>query len=269
MPTIVRRIVAVAVAGLLISTGVAFAAKSGLFEGATSQKLGGTAFRISLNVSGGAVTNVQLTAAVTQGGGLCPINGQGGPLLVFSKGKAKIHHGKFDGKLRSSEGASLAIKGHIGPHAITGSFIVDSTFGIHGAPTCTSGKVTFTARASGGQVHGTKYSGTIPPGFPINFRVSANGTAVDGLVVAFEDTACLGGGAGPGPAPKFHFKTLQIKSGSFSGTVTRHFGSGASDLVRVSGTFFGRVAAGQVSDTQRITGVLTCTDTGDFTVKAR
>jgi len=40
-------------------------------------------------------------------------------------------------------------------------------------------------------------------------------------------------------------------------------------LLRVSGTFFGRVATGHVTATQRITGLPTCTESEDFTAKAK
>ncbi len=115
-------------------------------------------------------------------------------------------------------------------------------------------------------MHHAKYSGAIGPGYPINFRVSANGTAVDGLVLHYDVTSC---GAPGNTAPTYHFKTLEIKSGSFTGTSTDHFGTGDSALIRINGTFFGRVAAGKVTATQRITGVPTCTESEDFTAKAK
>jgi hypothetical protein len=276
----VRRILAAAVAGLLIFAGAVSAATSSAYDGTTSQKQG---FRISLDVIRDAVTNVQLSALVTKGPvGICASN-VGDNLFEFSKGRAKIgRHKTFAGKLTNGHGASVLINGLIKAHAVKGSFIVEAplvqdTGGVLRTRTCNSGKVKFTAAASGGQVHHAKYSGNIPAGGPISFRVSANGKAVDGLVLQYEPTACSGGGVGPGLPPKTHFKTLAIKSGSFSGTISHHSPGqvvgghhfpGSSSTVHISATFFGRVAAGKVTATQRIPGVPTCTNSGDFTATA-
>lgn len=223
----------------------------------------------------GAVANVQLSASVTKGPvGICAAN-IGDNLFEFSKGRAKIgRHKTFAGRLTNGHGAFVLIKGLIKAHAVTGSFIVEAplvqdTGGVLRTRTCNSGKVTFTAAASGGQVHGGKYSGVIPAGGPISFRVSANGKAVDGLVLQYEPTECPGGGVGPGLPPKTHFKTIAIKSGSFSGTISDHRGSGASGSIHISATFFGRVAAGEVTATERDPGVPTCTNSGDFTASAK
>jgi hypothetical protein len=269
MSIIARRLVpvAVAVTGLLTFIAVAFAAQPSQYGGTTSQKLRGSPFRITLVASRGAVTNVQLTANVTKGIGVCALESD--TSFVFNKGKAKIdRHEKFEGKLTDARGDSMTIKGRVKATSVTGSFIIDSTGGAQGTHTCSSGKVTFSARPGGGEVHHAKYSGAIGPGYPINFRVSANGKAVVGLVLHYELTTCPGGGAG-NKAGAFHFKTLKIKSGSFTGASTDHFGSGDSFMLRISGTFFGRVATGHVTGTQRITGVPTCTESEDFTAKAK
>jgi hypothetical protein len=267
MPIIARRLVpvTVALAGLLTFIAVAFAAQPSQYGGTTSQKLSGTSSRITLAVSRGAVTDVQLTASVTKGIAICSIASD--TSFVFSKGSAKIDkQKKFAGKLTDGRGDSMTIEGLVKATSIAGSFIIDSTGGVQGAHTCNSGKVTFSAQAGGGQVDHAKYSGVIGPGYPINFRVSADGTAVDGLVLGYDVTSC---GAPANTAPTYHFKTLQIMSGSFMGTSTDHFGVGDSALLRVSGTFFGRVATGHVTATQRITGLPTCTESEDFTAKAK
>jgi hypothetical protein len=267
MSSVARRLVTVtvALAGVLTFIAVALAAQPSQFGGTTSQKQSGRPFRITLAVSHGALTNIQLTANVTKGITICSLDSE--MSLVFSKGRAKIDtHKKFSGKFTDGRGDSMTIEGRVKPTGLAGSFIIDSTGGVQGAHTCNSGKVTFSARAGGGQVDHAKYSGVIGPGYPIAFRVSANGNAVDTLVLAYDVTSC----AGPGnTAPKYHFKTLQIKSGSFTGSATDHFGPGDSALVRISGTFFGRVATGHVTASQRITGVPTCTESEDFTANAK
>jgi hypothetical protein len=276
---VLPRILSAAGAGLLIFAGVVSAATSSEYDGATSQK---HAFRISLDVSHGAVTSVQLSALVTKGpAALCAAN-VGDNLFQFSHGGAKIvRHKTFAGKLTDGRTASVTIKGAITAHAVKGSFTVDAFFtqdtaGVLKKVTCSSGEVTFTAAASGGPAGGARYSGTIPPGDPISFRVSANGRAVDGLVVQYEATTCPG--AGNGPAPKAHFKTLSIKSAGFSGTAThkfpgqvigsRHF-PGNTWTYRISATFFGRLASGQVSVTEREPGVPTCSESTAFTANAK
>jgi hypothetical protein len=208
-----------------------------------------------------------LTALVTKGIAICTVD-SGGTSFVFSKGNAKIdRHTTFDGTLTDGRGDSITITGLVKATSITGSFTIDSTGGAQGAHTCNSGKVTFSARAGGGQVDRAKYSGAIGPGYPISFRVSADGKAVDGLVLHYDVTTCS---VAPGnTAPAYDFTTLEIKSGSFTGTSSDHFGPGDSVLLRISGTFFGRVATGQVTATQRITSLPTCTESEDFTATAK
>jgi hypothetical protein len=271
MSSVARRLVTVtvALAGLLtfiaVAVAVAVAAQPSQYGGTTSQKQSGKPFRMTVAASHGALTNVQLTANVTKGIPICALDSE--QSLVFSKGKAKIDtHEKFAGKFTDGRGDSMTIEGHVKGTGITGSLIIDSTGGIQGTHTCNSGKVTFSARAGGGQVDHAQYSGVIGPGYPITFRVSANGNAVDTLVLAYDVTGC----AAPGnTAPKYHFKTLQIKSGSFTGSSTDHFGPGDSALLRISGTFFGRVATGHVTASQRITSLPTCTESEDFTANAK
>jgi hypothetical protein len=257
--------VVLAVAGVLALTGVAFAASSGQYGGTTSQKLGGTAFRITLNVSRDGVSEVQMQALVHQGAGICTIVDSLN--LDFKNVRLKIDpHGKFSGKLKDGLGDGVTIKGVFKGDAVSGSFVVAATGAIQGTHVCTSGSDTFTARLGGGQAKNTKYSGTIGPGYPISFRVSANGSAVDGLVLGFDETC---NGAPGNTAPLFHFKTLGIKSGQFSGGSSDQFGPTVSDSLRITGTFFGRVAVGQISDTSRIKSLPTCTQTEPFMATAK
>ncbi len=269
MLTLARRlaVMAVALTGVLTFGAVASAAGSTSFGGTTSQKLGGTPLRLTLTVSHGAVSNVQLPAIINKGSATCPVN-VSPTSFVFNKGKVKVaHNHKFSGKLTDGHGDSMTIAGTAKTTRVTGSFVITGTGGASGAATCSSGKVTFSAQSSGGQVDRAKYSGTIGPGFPISFRVSANGRAVDSLVLHYEVTTC-GGPPGDSP-PAYSFKALAITSGSFSGAVSSRPPSGASVSIRISGTFFGRVVTGKVTATQRLTSFPTCTETETFTAKAK
>ena len=269
MLTLARRLVvtALALTGALTCVAGASAAQATQYGGTTSQKVGGSPIRLTLTVSHGAVSNVQVAALVTKGATICAVN-VGSSSFVFSKGKAKINRShKFNGKLTDGHGDSMTITGLEKPARVTGSFVIKSTGGASGATTCNSGNVRFSAQASGGQADHTKYSGTIGAGSPISFRVSANGKAVDNLVVQFEVTTC-GGAPGNSP-PTYRFNTLAIKSGSFSGSLTSRSGSTESVSLRITGTFFGRVATGTVTATQRITSLPTCTESANFTAKAK
>ena len=269
MLTLARRLAVgvLALTGLLVCVAVASAASSTTYGGSTSQKLGGSQLRLTLTVSHGAVSNVQVAALVTKGATPCAVN-IGGSSFVFSKGKAKIGRGhKFSGRLADAHGASMTITGLAKSTRVTGSFVIKSTGGASGAAICNSGKVTFSAQASGGQAHHTKYSGTSGAGFPLSFRVSANGKTVEDLVVHYEVTTC-GGAPGNSP-PAYHFGALAIKSGTFSGSVTSRSGNKESVSLRITGRFFGRVATGTVTATEHITSLPTCTESVGFTAKAK
>ena len=112
----------------------------------------------------------------------------------------------------------------------------------------------------------SKYSGTVRPGYPISFRVSANGDELDGLAVGIEATCQPGAGD---IAPVYDFKALRITSGTFSGSVFAEHGPTVSDLVRINGTFFGRTAVGQVTDLSHIKSLPDCTDSEPFTATAK
>jgi len=120
--------------------------------------------------------------------------------------------------------------------------------------------------AGGGPVKGARYSGSVGPGYPMSFKVSADGKAVDDLVVAYDETCSPGAGD---EAPKFHYNTLSIKNGKFSGESTDHFGKTVSDALHISGSFSGRDATGKVSDLSKIKSLPNCTQTEPFTAKAK
>jgi len=120
--------------------------------------------------------------------------------------------------------------------------------------------------ASGGPVKGGKYKGSIGPGYPMSFKVSTNGKAVDHLVVAFLETCSPGAGS---VAPKFHFDTLAIQARKFSGTSTDHFGKTVSDRLHISGAFSGREASGNVTDLSKIKSLPNCTQKEPFTATAK
>jgi hypothetical protein len=143
---------------------------------------------------------------------------------------------------------------------ITSARLVAVTLALAVAPTVAM------AATGGGPVRGAHYKGTVGPGYPVTFHVSANGKHVTDLVVAFEETC---NGAGPPAAPKFHFKTLTIKAGKFTGSSTEHYGPKASDALHITGHFDGRKAMGKVSDRSKITSLPTCTETEPFTAKVK
>ncbi len=117
----------------------------------------------------------------------------------------------------------------------------------------------------GGPVKNGRYAGEVGPGWPISFRVSADGTKVEQLVAAF-DAGCNGGA--PTVAPKFHFGSLEIRDGRFSGRTSDSFGTKVSDVLHISGTFAGHTVTGKISDTSNIASLPSCTETSPFTATA-
>lgn len=258
---------ALAAVGLLVLAGAAVAAPSGVYGGQTSQKVGNSPFRITLTVAGGALDDVSVDALVDHGGAACLLAGEEGNSFDFSTGSVPIdQHGKFDGQLKDPSGEPLAITGRFTGRSAAGSFEITAPAVGQGTTTCSSGRVTFTAVAAGGQAANTKYSGTVGPGYPISFRVSATGKEVEDLTVAIEATCQPGAGD---IAPVYDFKTLNITSGRFSGSVFAQRGSTVSDLVRISGTFFGRTAVGEVADLSHIKSLPDCTTSEPFTATAK
>ena len=90
-------------------------------------------------------------------------------------------------------------------------------------------------------------------------------TRLEDLAVGIEATCQPGAGS---VAPVYDFKTLRITSGTFSGSVFAQHGSTVSDSVRITGTFFGRIAVGEVSDLSHIKSLPDCTDTEPFVATA-
>ena len=229
--------------------------------------MGGSPVRLTLTVSHGAVSNVQVAALVTKGAAICAVN-VGSTSFVFSKGKAKINRShKFSGKLTDGHGDSMTITGLAKPardHGVLRDQVDWGRLRRHDVQ-LRQGQVQRPGRRRAGGPH--QVLGPIGAGFPISFRVSANGKAVDNLVVHYEVTTC-GGSPGNSP-PAYRFNALAIKSGSFSGSLTSRSGSRQSISLRITGTFFGRVATGTVTATQRITSLPTCTESESFTAKAK
>jgi hypothetical protein len=110
-----------------------------------------------------------------------------------------------------------------------------------------------------------KYAGETGPGYPMHFDVIDNGGRVSKLVVAFEATCDPGAGS---VAPDFDFGSLTIHDGSFSGATNRTFGPTVSDSVRIDGKYKDDRFTGDVTDTQRITSLPTCTQSEPFSAKA-
>jgi hypothetical protein len=111
-----------------------------------------------------------------------------------------------------------------------------------------------------------RYSGTVGPGYPIHFQISGTGKTVTDLVVAFDETC---NGAPSDTPPQFHFNTLTISRGKFSGNSTDHFGKTVSDALRINGSIAGRKVTGKVTDVSKIKSLPACTQTESFTAKLK
>jgi hypothetical protein len=139
----IRRTVALAVAGVLVIAASASAAQSGTYSGKTSQHLG----TISLKVSGNKVVHVKFADGVGHGAG-CSSFGKVQPQFPVSfKSDFAIKHGKFSGHASPRSQEVFKISGHVSGKRITGSFTDVVPIGQetgHGT-NCSSGKVTFTA----------------------------------------------------------------------------------------------------------------------------
>jgi hypothetical protein len=266
MSIIAGRTVALAVAGLLTLAGAEGAAPSGEYGGPTSQKVGGSALWITLTVADGALAKVNVDAIVDHGGTTCSLT-EDASSFDFSNGSVRVdQQGNFDGALKDPNRDSVKISGRFTGHIAAGSFDVTAT-GIGQTTTaCSTGRVTFTASAAGGQVKNARYSGSVGPGYPISFRVSTDGNELDDVAVGIEATCQPGAGA---VAPVYDFKALRITAGTFSGSIFAQHGPTVSDSVRISGTFFGRTAVGQVTDLAHIKSLPDCTDSEPFTATAK
>jgi hypothetical protein len=236
-----------------------------LYGGTTNQTTAIDSFHITMNVDATRVSDLQFGAQVLTGTSACAQNGQDGSSFVFTEGGLAIANHHVAGKLKDGLGDTVVVHGHVSRTSITGSFIVFAA-GVAGGPgACNSGIVKFVALSGNAPTNGTAYSGTVGPGYLITFDVSPHSTAVSNLVVAYDETC---NGTPSDVTPTFRFKTLVIASGEFTGTTTESFGTTASDTLRIDGTFSGGVAAGQVSDTSRVTGFPTCTQSSPFVATA-
>lgn len=100
----------------------------------------------------------------------------------------------------------------------------------------------------------------------MNFSVNAASSSIDHLVLGFDETC---NGAPANVAPLFHFKTLAITEGKFSGAATDHFGKTVSDALVVSGSFSDGKATGKVTSRSYIKSLGTCTQSEPFTASLK
>jgi len=122
-----------------------------------------------------------------------------------------------------------------------------------------------TASAGTDKVTNGTYSGEVGPGYPMKFDVTSRSQVVD-LVVSFDETC---NGAPPDVAPKFHYKTLAISEGTFSGATSLEFGTTASDDLAIKGTFSGDKVKGAVTSRSFIKSLGTCTEVEPFTAELK
>jgi hypothetical protein len=244
----------------VVSVSADGASLAGLYAGTTSQFVGTNAFRISMNVTPANVADVQFGAFIRKGPASCKVNSSDG--ITFDlNGVLAIHNGRFDGKLKNRYGGTVVLQGTVTSTSVEGSFTAVAPDQNASKKFCNSGVVTYVAQASSAPKGNAQYSGTSGPGYPLTFQISSDGTAVDNLVVAFEETC---NGSAGNVAPKFDFKTLAITNGEFSGTTIEAYNAKNSDTLHISGSFNGGVATGQVSDTSRIFSLPTCTEVSSF-----
>lgn len=117
------------------------------------------------------------------------------------------------------------------------------------------------AALAGGSITSGSYKGAVGPGYPLTFTVSSSGPSINDLVVSFDETC---NGAPADTPPKFHFKTLSVTDGKFSGASTDHFGKTASDALQIKGTISGDKASGTVSSKSFIKSLGSCSEVEPF-----
>ena len=121
--------------------------------------------------------------------------------------------------------------------------------------------------AAAGPERGATYAGSIGPGYPISFKVSPNGTAVEDLKLHFEADCNPGAGS---VAPRFLFSTLAIKDGKFAGDSHLGTAGGSVDTsIRLEGSFAGKTATGKVIAHQSIKSLGSCSQTEPFTATVK
>jgi hypothetical protein len=264
--TLVRLGIAICALLLVAMPSAAFAGPSAKqFGGTTSQSTTAGALHITLNVETTRVSDLEFGALVLKGPSACALNSQDGSSFIFSEGALAITNHRIAGKLKDDAGDTVVIHGHVSRASVRGSFVVFAPGAVTNTGTCNSGVVTFVAQSGTTPPGGTAYSGTVGPGYLITFEVSPHATVVNHLVVGYDETC---NGPPSDVTPTFRFKTLVISSGEFIGTTTESFGPAVSDTVHIDGTFSGGVAAGQVSDTSRVAGFPTCTQSSPFVATA-
>lgn len=235
------------------------------FGGTTSQATAADAFHITMDVDGTTVSDLEFGAQVLKGPSACTLNSPDGSSFDFTMGGLAIANNRIAGKLKDALGDTVVVHGRVSRASVAGTFIAFAPRIAANAGPCNSGVVKFVAQSGSAPSGGTAYTGTIGPGYLITFDVSPHATTVNDLVVAYDETC---NGSPNDVTPTFRFKTLAITLGEFTGTTTETFGPTVSDTVRIDGTFSGGVAAGQVSDTSRISGLSTCTQTSPFVATA-
>ncbi len=118
--------------------------------------------------------------------------------------------------------------------------------------------------ASAGPVKDATYSGSVGPGYPLSFRVSANGRSVDSLAAGSEPE-CV---PGPATAPVYHFPKMAIKGDSFSGDTSKTEPTQSLTL-EITGHFAGKTASGKIVEKLKIKSLSSCTHTLTFTATAK
>jgi len=207
-----------------------------------------------MNVSSSEISDVSLGALTLKGPSICRTTD--GLMPDFTKGSIAISGGRAKGRLKDGEGDVVTMKARVRATSVKGSFVLKTTGGAQGSSRCNSGTVTFDASAPIAPPAGARYSGSSGPGYPLSFEVSATGSDLEDLTVAFEATC--GPGAGD-VAPTFKFPTLPLSEGSFSGTVHT-----TNDTLSISGTFYGTTVSGQVVDINHIPSLQSCTQVSTF-----
>ena len=148
MTRIVRScaITAVVVGVALALAAGALAAKSGIWDGSTSQTFGTGALPISLEVSHNKVTVIFYGANYTGNSTRCArADGPDAQRLDPNTGFKgfKIKHNKFGGRFNAGSGDQISLGGQFKGNTVSGSFSESfSVEGIH----CHTGRVTFSAK---------------------------------------------------------------------------------------------------------------------------
>jgi hypothetical protein len=120
------------------------------------------------------------------------------------------------------------------------------------------------AGAAAGSPRDGAYRGVVGPGYPLHFSVSDNGKLVSGLVLSFDETCNGAPGLTP---PVFRFPAAAIMGDSFSAATTDHFGSTASDALRIAGRLSDGKATGEVTSVSAIKSLKSCTETEPFSAR--